>query len=545
MKTAARLAILPTAAALGLFAEWTVLHREPLEPPVSGEAIRLAVADLVVGLALVACGLAAWLRRPESRVGSLLVLSGFTWFLGTFAGSSIDSIAGFGAVFLTLHRGPLTHAILSYPTGRLGGSLERIVAGLSYAAAAIPDVSQRPETMVVLALLILATAAHSYARSTGPRRRARGPAVVAASAFAAVLLVAGVAQIADASPSVERAVLWAYEAVIFGIAITLATGLVRGRWTDATVTGLVVELGTVPEGGTLRERLAAALGDPSLVVGYWLAEEQAYFDETGRKLGLPDVGSGREATIVRDGGDPVAALVHDTGVVEDRRLVDSVAAAARIAVANVRLQAEIQRQLAEIEASRRRIVEAADRERRRLERALRQGAEQRLARVEAILAESEADNESDALHGEAISEVARAREELTEFARGVHPRILTEQGLAAALADLACRAPVPVNVEAPAERGPAPVEAAAYFVCSEALANVGKYARASRVSIHAVLRDARLTVAVRDDGVGGATLAGGSGLRGLADRVEALGGTLRLESLPGQGTVVTAELPLG
>ena len=545
MKIGTRIAILPAAVALGLFAEWTVLHREPLEAPVSGEAIRLAAADFVVGLAFVACGLAGWFRRPESRIGLLLVVAGFTWFLGTFAGSNIDSIAGFGAVFLTLHRGPLTHAILSYPTGRLGGSLEWIVAGLSYVAAAIPDVGQRPETMVVLGVLILATAAHSYARSTGPRRRARGPAVVAASAFAAVLFVAAAAQFADASPNVERAVLWAYEAVIFGIAITFATGLVRGRWTDATVTGLVVELGTVPEGGTLRERLAAALGDPSLVVGYWLAEEQAYFDETGRKLALPALGSGREATIVRDGGDPVAALVHDAGIVEDRRLVDSVAAAARIAVANVRLQAEIQRRLDEIEASRRRIVEAADRERRRLERALRQGAEQRLARIEAILAESEADNDSDGLHAEAISEVARAREELTEFARGVHPHILTEEGLAAALADLARRASVPVSVEAPAERGPAAVEAAAYFVCSEALANVGKYAGASRASIHAVLRDARLTVAVRDDGVGGATLAGGSGLRGLADRVEALGGTLRLESPPGQGTVVTAELPLG
>jgi signal transduction histidine kinase len=545
MKTGLRIAILPAAVALGLFAEWTVLHREPLEPALSGEAIRLAAGDFVVGLALVACGVVAWLRLAESRVGPLLIVSGFAWFLGTFAGSSIDSAAGFGAIFVTLHRGPLTHAILSYPTGRLVGRFERVVVLVSYVAAAIPDVGQKPETMIALGVLIPATAARSYGRSSGPWRRARGLAVVTASAFGAVLLVAGVAVLANESPNVERAILWAYEAVIFGIALTFAAGLVRARWTDATVTGLVVELGSVPERGTLRERLAAALGDPSLAVGYWLAEEQAYFDETGRKLALPAVGSGREATIVREGEDPVAALVHDAGVVEDRRLVESVAAAARIAVANVRLQAEIRRQVDEIEASRRRIVEAADRERRRLSQALRQGAEQRLAHVEAILAESEPGNEPAALHAEAISEVACAREELTEFARGVHPRILTEEGLAAALADLARRAPVPVSLEAPAERGPTPVEAAAYFVCSEALANVGKYAQASRASIDAVLHDGRLTVAVRDDGVGGASLAGGSGLRGLADRVEALGGTLRLESSPGQGTLVLAELPLG
>jgi signal transduction histidine kinase len=368
--------------------------------------------------------------------------------------------------------------------------------------------------------------------------------VVAGSAFAAVLLVASAAQAFSASAGLERAVLWAYEVVIFAIAVGFLFGLLRGGWTEATVTGLVVELGDVPETGTLRQRLAAALGDPSLAVGYWLPEEQAYFDESGRRLDLPAPGSGRDATIVRDGDEPVAALVHDAGVVGDRRLVESVAAAARIAVSNVRLQAEIRTQLDEIEASRRRIVEAADRERRRLERELREGAERRLVHIESLLGETAEDSEGAALYGEALAEVSRARAELREFARGVHPRVLTEEGLASALPDLARRAPVPVSVEAPPARLSAAVEAAAYFVCSEALANVGKYAQASSASINVRLTDDRLVIDVRDDGVGGASLAKGSGLRGLADRVEALGGRLHVESRPGHGTIVSAELPL-
>lgn len=544
MTRIAQVVVVPAAVALGIAAEWSVLHRGPLEEAVTGQAIRLAAADFVVGLVLVACGLAAWLRRSESRVGPLLVVSGFAWFLGTFAGSSIDTAARFGAVFVTLHRGPLAHAILSYPTGRLAGRFERVVVALSYLAAAVSDLGESPEATALVVGLLLVAAVRSYARSAGPNRRARVLAVAAAISFAAVLLVGSAAQVADAGPGVDRAVLWAYQAVIFGIAAAFALGLLRGGWMQATVTGLVVDLGDVPEAGMLRERLAAALGDASLAVGYWLPEEGAYFDETGRRLELPDAASGRDVTVVRDGGEPVAALVHDAGVVEERQLVESVAAAARIAVSNVRLQAEVRRQLDEIEASRRRIVEAADRERRRLERELREGAERRLAHVERVLAETAEDGEQGTLFAEALAEIAQARAELHEFAQGVHPRALTEDGLAAALADLARRAPVPVDLEAPRERVPPALEAAAYFVCSEALANIGKYAQASRATLQVARKDDRLVVTVRDDGVGGASFGKGSGLRGLADRVEALGGELLVESSPGAGTVISAELPL-
>jgi signal transduction histidine kinase len=215
-------------------------------------------------------------------------------------------------------------------------------------------------------------------------------------------------------------------------------------------------------------------------------------------------------------------------------------------VANARLQAEVRSQLEEIEASRRRIVEAGDTQRRRLERELHEGAERRLAEVAALLDEAGGGAGADfgALLEETRAELERAQTELIEFARGVHPRVLTERGLAAALVDLAGRAPVPVDLAVTESRFPAAVEAVAYFVCSEALTNIGKYAEASRAAIEVIRRDGAVTVSVRDDGRGGARMDAGSGLLGLADRVEALGGRLLVESQLGEGTVVSAQLPL-
>jgi signal transduction histidine kinase len=334
--------------------------------------------------------------------------------------------------------------------------------------------------------------------------------------------------------------------VIVLIAVALLLDLVLGQWTQATVTGLIVDLGALDEGAPLRSRLAAALGDPSLEIGYRLAERDAYVNDSGRVVELPDAGSSRAVTIVRQNGEPLAALVHDRAAQGDPELLDSVAAASRIAVANARLQAEVRSQLEEIEASRRRIVEAGDSQRRRLEHQLHEGAERRLAEVAALLDETGegASTGFAAMLEETQAELERAQAELIEFARGIHPRVLTEGGLAAGLADLARRAAVPVDLAVSDSRFPAAVEAAAYFVCAEALANVGKYADASRAAIEVVRRDGALAVTVSDDGRGGAGMDAGFGLRGLADRVEALGGRLRVDSRLGEGTVVSAELPL-
>jgi signal transduction histidine kinase len=536
--------LVAAAVALGLAAEWAALYREPLEAAATAADLRLAVADLVAGWALIGAGLVAWWRRRQSRIGLLLAAAGFSWFLGTFADSSIDALASFGGVFVTLHRGPLAHALLSYPRGRLDGRAERAAVAFAYGTAVIVDVAQNAVITLVTAGLILTVAARRSARAAGPERHARMRALALAAAYAAVLVTAGIADVVTAGRGFDRGVLWAYQVVMVVIAGAFVTDLLAGRWTRATVTGLVVELGARPEQGTLRDRLATALGDPSLTIGYRIGEDDAYVDEAGRPIELPSAGSGRETTVLRHDGEPIAALVHDAGLLEDRSLIDSVAAAAQIALANVQLQAAIARQLQELEASRRRILEAGDLQRRRLERELHDGAQQRLARVGALLDGVSQNGDQKPMLAEARNELERAQVELREFARGIHPRALTEGGLPAALADLVRTAAVPVEVEIPAERFGPELEAAVYFVCSEALANVGKYAQASRARVEVVRRGDHLVVRVGDDGVGGASLTRGSGLRGLADRVEALGGALSVQSPPGQGTLLAAELPV-
>jgi hypothetical protein len=510
-----RLALWPAGLLLGIAAEWGAWTDDP-----GGATLDLAVGFLLIGL-----GLVAWQRRGSSAVGPLMAASGFAWFLGNLASWA-----------LYLHRGPLVHLVVSYPSGRPRSRLERAVVAAGYVCAVASPLARNEEATILMALAVCATALRRYLVASGPERRACAAALGAAAMVAVALTLDAATGLAGVDA--DRAVLWAYEVVIGLVAAWLVAELLWGRWAQAAITGLVVDLGELGDAGTLRDRLARALGDPSLVVGYWLPGEGRYVDEAGRPVELPIAGAERAVTPIQQDGEPVAALVHDASVLGDPRLIADVAAAARLAVANVRLQAEVRSRVAEVAASRRRIVQAADTQRRGLERRLRRGAEQRLGRVAELVAGS----------GPPLAEVAvglaAARAELREFARGVHPAALVEGGLAAALAELAERSPVPVEVTAPSGRLPAAVEAAAYFVCSEALANIAKYAQASQASVRLETGDGVLTVEVADDGAGGADPAGGSGLRGLADRVEALGGQLRLDSPPGRGTRLTAELPL-
>ncbi|HEY8774858.1 MAG TPA: ATP-binding protein [Gaiellaceae bacterium] len=543
-----RVLLVPAGLALGLTAEWAALRRGPLEEAVTAQDWRLAAGDFLVGIALVTCGVVASSRRPESRVGVLLVVSGFAWFLGTFGSSGATGFAGFGALFVTAHRGPLVHAILSYPRGRLSGRLELAVVTTVYLDGAFVALAQKESVTLAVCAIVAATALRRYAGVSGSERHARAPALAAAIALAAILGLGATAGLADAGAGVGRAVLWGYEVVVLAIAVVFLLDLLAERWTRATVTGLVVDLGNGDDRGTLRERLAFALGDRSLIVGYWLPERGRYVDDRGAPIELPGPGSGREVTRVDSEGEPVGVLVHDTAVVDDAKLVDSVAAAARLAVSNVRLQADVRRQVEELEASRRRIVEAGDAQRRRLERELSMGAERRLARVGELLgtvAPTLRGNGAFAatLAGASI-ELAHAQAELREFAGGIHPRVLTEEGLAAALQDLVRRAPVPVELRAPTERFPPMIEAAAYFLSSEALVNIAKYAMASRATVEVACVNDALIVEVTDDGVGGANLGAGTGLRGLDDRVAVLGGRLSVNSPPGEGTIIRAELPL-
>jgi signal transduction histidine kinase len=511
-----RLALWPVGIAFGIAAEL------PL-----GEDGALAALDLVAGIALIGCGLTAWERRPggSSITGLLLAGSGVAWFLANFASWAVY-----------LHRGPLIHLLLVYPGARLRSRLEWTLAGAGYVYAASYPVARNDAITIGMAIALAWAVQRRFSASSGPERTGRAAALAATMVFAGVLVTAAVARIADLGG--DRLLLAMYDLVIALVAASLLGNLFWGRLGRATLTGLVVDLGEPGDAGTLRDRLASALGDPSLRLGYWLPDQACYVDETGRAVHLPSAGSGRAVTPIDQDGVRVAALVHDSAALADPALVADVAAATRLAVANVQLQAEVRAHVAEVDASRRRIVEAGDRQRRRLERELREGAGFRLTRVAELLGSSDPELE------DAAAALAIARRELTELARGIHPATLVERGLHGALHELAGRALVPVEIAVSAERFPPAVEVAAYFVCSEGLANVAKYARASSAAIQVAATDGALVIVVADDGAGGADPSSGSGLRGLADRMAALGGRFEVTSPRGRGTRLRAELPL-
>ena len=247
-------------------------------------------------------------------------------------------------------------------------------------------------------------------------------------------------------------------------------------------------------------------------------------------------------------GRRVAALVHDASLLDAPELLRAVTSAAGLALENERLHAELRAYVDDLRESRARIVEAGDAERRRLERNLHDGAQQRLVvmslHLRLIESKLETDPEGAApLVVQVREELTEALEELRELARGIHPAILSDRGLRPALEAVAARSPVPVTLSTPDERLPAPVEAAIYYVVSEALTNVAKYAQASSVTVEVARADGRAVLAIADDGIGGADLNRGSGLRGLADRVAALDGSLHVDSAPSGGTRIYADIP--
>lgn len=521
---AVRLALLPLGIAFGFAAERHV----------SGTTwSTITVGDFAAGCVLILCGTIVWERRGASRVGPLMSLAGFTWFLGTYWS---------GALYL--HRGPVVHVLLSYPTGRLRSLVVRVVVFAAYVDGAIKPLASNDTLTLVLSAVVATTAVELFFQRSGPARRATATPLAATLGFAGVLALVALDDLAGwGLNNTTLSVL--YDLVVAGGAIVLSVDLLRGRWEEAVVTRLVVDLGSPQEAGTLQSRLAFALGDPSLVVGYPLRDGNSFVDDAGRPVELRALGLGRSVTPIQDDGEQIAVLVHDDALVADAKLVESVAAAARLAVANARLQAEARLHARELEASRRRIVEAGDAQSRRLETELRRGAENRLDRVAALLSEARSETTPDEAEALATIEnlLTDARRELREFAQGIHPAALTDGGLMRGLELLGERSPVPVAVRGTIEGLPPPVEAALFFVCAEALANVAKHAGASRVIVDVAEQGGYAAMAVIDDGRGAADLSQGSGLIGLSDRVEALGGRLAVESPPGAGTRLVVELP--
>jgi signal transduction histidine kinase len=502
--------------------------------------------DLLTGWTIAGAGLVVLWRVPSSRAGALLTASGLAWFLGNFESSGVNAIAWAGQHGVLLHRALLVQLLLTFPLGRTRDLVERVAVATVYVISIATTVRWSDAGVLAVAVLLAVLAERRVRGSFGVARRAHRYAQRASMLLALALATVAVVYLLTDAAGPRRAAFLGYEATLCAIAAWVATGLLQKPWERAAVTDLVVDLGET-RARSVRDALAQALGDPTLTVGYRLDGGRDYVDAGGRRLDLPAHEGRRRVTYVERDGEQVAVLIHDAALLDDPTLLQSVAAATRLAASNGRLQAEVRAQMRELAASRRRLLEAGDAERSRLERRLREGAAQRLARLGDSLAQARAfaGPASEERIAAAEAQLAKVSVDLAELAAGLHPHALTEGGLASSLAALAARSLVAVDLRVCVERLQEDIEVALFFVASEALANVTKYAGASSVSISTLAASGRVTLEIVDDGVGGANTASGSGLRGLADRVEAIGGTFLVESAAGRGTRLVAAVPLG
>ena len=570
LENVVRLAVWPAALALAGATAALIATSETTPSPG-----RAAALTLVVGLSWSAIGLVQWLRRPSNRIGPLMLLFGFVWFAGRLIYTDHPALYTIGLFFGAVFFAVLGHLLLAFPNGRLEGRLARALVAAGYVDTIVllgvahlfyegnpgdprnlalvdPDASLFDAlkntargfgiALFTAALLLLA---QRWRRATPRWRHAFGLVFWAGVAAA----VASIVNILEA-PYEPLGPLDAIAYLVIALVpVALTIDVLRGTLARGAVADLVVQIGDTRAPGHLRDALARALHDPSLWLAYWLPDQGRYVDADGRTVELPADGGAAVTTIVEREGSPVAALVHDATLRDEPQLVQAIGAAAGLALENERLQADLRARLAELKASRTRMVEATDAERRRLERNLHDGTQQRLVSISMALALAESKLSSDPPTARRMLEEARdglgtALQELRELSQGIHPAVLTERGLEPALRELVYLAPMPIQLDVPVNgRLPESVEAAAYYVVAEALANVAKYASARSVSVKVERVNGTAVVEVADDGRGGADPARGSGLRGLADRVEALGGTLVVESSAGLGTRLRAEIP--
>jgi signal transduction histidine kinase len=474
----------------------------------------------------------------------------------------------------------LAHLVLAFPDGRLHSRWERLVVAAAYFDVTVVQVvmlmfmgfeqvngcpcpsnllfvrddvrlhsgimSSQRLLGLVLAAGVVGLVVRRWRVASAPLRRALVPLFSTGALTIGLFLVAALAS--GPAPAASRGLSSATQIALATVPVAFLLGLLNARLARAGVGDLVVELGRMPAPGRLRDALARALGDPSLELAYWIPESETYVGIDGRPVRLhPD--EGRTVTALERGGRKVAALVHDPALGEHQELLDAVSSAVGVALENERLQAELRAQLEELRDSRARIIGAGDSARRRLERNLHDGAQQRLVALSVALGHAQTKLSTDpesaaALLASAREKLAVGLGELREIARGLHPAILS-RGLDVAFAGIAERSPLPVELHVDVgERPPEQVEAAAFYVVAEALTNVARYANASTANVRVAREADGLRVEVTDDGVGGAAIAPGSGLEGLRDRVDAAGGQLEVHSPPRCGTRVTAFLPL-
>jgi len=541
------------------------------------DSVAWIVLALTLGWGFAGAGIFAWWRRPENRIGPLMTLVGFMWFLGALRSADTAWAYTLGLLVGALWIGALVHMLIAFPTGRVEPGVERGVVILGWSTSIVLPflaalVTARPNGcrdcpdnlllawdsdtassvvegtgLVASVVLLVGLGVVLIRRWRGfgkVQRRALAPVVWTAAAVA-VVGIASVLPIALGADEVSHVVDAVLIVLITALPFAFLVGLMRSSLSRAgAVSALFERLGGV----SARDALAEALGDHSLALAYWLPDSGRYVDARGQTVALPTSDEDRAVTAIERDGAPVAAIVHDPALLDDRELVRTAGAAAALALENERLAAELRARYDDLRAASARLVAAGDAARRRIERDLHDGAQQRLVSLSVTLnlarRHAEPGSQTASLLDSAMGELTAGLSELRELARGIHPAVLTERGLDPALAGLAARAPLPVTISAPLDaRLPPAVEAAAYFVVMESLTNVAKYASASGAEVTIKQENGDVVIDVADDGVGGADPAIGTGLMGLADRVTALGGRLEVESPPGGGTIVRAEMP--
>ena len=517
-------------------------------------------------------GTIAWWRRPASRLGPLMIATAFVMALTALQWSSVPALLSFGHLLDMLPSAMFLHVFLAYPSGRLEGRLRQVVVIAGYAVAVVlqfvkvllginPDslftvaanaaAAARIEQIQLIAMsaLLLCGAALLLRRPIAGQGRRR-PAALLVDTFGLALIMLAVLFIAGLRGWSHVETVRHITFAALGLApVAFLLGLLDARLARTDVGGLLLELRADPT-RDLREPLARALHDPTLRLAYWLPQYASWADADGHAVTLAGPGDARATRVIHRDGEPVVALEFDRSLEDERELLDAVEAAAGIALENSRLQAELRARLHELQGSRARVLDAGQKERQRLERNLHDGAQQRLVALALELTliagssatETEAGTKARLLR--AKREVSVSLDELRDVARGIHPAVLTGHGLAVALESLTAQCAVPVVLDvAVGGRLPERVEVAAYYVVGESLTNIGKHAQAKSASVRVTRSGGAVVVEVTDDGLGGADTERGTGLRGLADRVEAVGGRLRIWSPAGAGTRVEAEIP--
>jgi signal transduction histidine kinase len=541
----------------------------------------LVLVDIVPGSSFVLAGIVAWSLRPRNHVGLLMIGVG----LGLLTRNSAlqDGIGHISfPVEVVLHfASPLwavvfLQLLLAFPGGRLVSRLDRAVVRSLYVVVPLAAVL----AVVVFKYPVLGPIGQPVFEMKGPadkvyvaclaigsglvirrwflggraRRRSMSPLFWPMVPITIFFLLSALAALRALSiptslVGLKDDLATSFPLFLVALPAGFLVGLLRSGLDMTSVGDLVVKLsgGVAPE--RLQPALAQVLHDPSLEVAYWLPAQEWFADLDGRRIELPTEDSERAMSIL--GEPPVAALVYDSSLVHEGQLVDAAAAAVRMALENARLQVQLRAQLEEVRQSRARLVEAADNERQRVERDLHDGAQQQLVtlllsmQVTRTEAMQRSDPETARLVEANITALKEAIDDLRELARGIHPTILTQAGLVPAITSLTDRCPIPVEVTGQMgdDRLAPPIEAALYFVVSEAITNAVKHSKGHRMCVCLERRSGLAVVEVSDDGVGGAELSLGSGLRGLTDRVAAVGGRLSVKSDHVGGTTIRAEVP--